>query len=297
MKIATIALSSCSGCHMALLALGKDLLKLIDGHELAYSPILMDEKQPIECDIALVEGSVRNNENVEYLKELRQKAKALIALGTCSTFGGIPGLGSAFSTIDLLMKSYGKDYVPQDNTVLEQRVSPIDQWVQVDYYLPGCPPPLDILRDALTKLLTGKKPNHVGRPVCGECHRKARKRVQPEFKRIADEIPEQEECLLSQGYVCLGSVTRNGCKAVCTQAGVPCMGCRGPIDRVFVEPTHGVFYDLVRRISHFTGRSEKQIVANLPDTLHNLYAFTLSVPEMRRKDSERLDQIIHRIDL
>ena len=83
--------------------------------------------------------------------------------------------------------------------------------------------------------------------------------------------------------------------AVCTAAGVPCMGCRGPIDRVLTEPTHGVLFDLTRRISHFTGKSEKDVAKKLPDMLHNLYSYTLSVPEMRRKDAEGVSGLINRI--
>lgn len=295
MKLSTIALSSCSGCHMALLSLGRELFDLLGEHEIAFSPILMDEKNPVDCDVALIEGSVRNDENLELLKEMRHKSKILIAFGTCAAFGGIPGLGSAYPTLELLIKAYGENYAPENTPVLEQRVSPIDDFVEVDYYLPGCPPAPQLIKEALSQLLAGEKPRRYDLPVCAECDRVARQRVQPEFKRIADQVPLRGECLLSQGYVCLGSVSRSGCDAVCTAAGVPCMGCRGPIDRVLTEPTHGMLHDLTRRISHFTGKSEKDVAKKLPDQLHNLYSYTLSVPEMRSKDAEGISGLINRI--
>lgn len=295
MKFSTIALSSCSGCHIALVNLGVDLLWILANGELSFSPVLTDAKKISECDVALIEGSVRNNEDLEKLCEMRAKSKTLIALGTCAAFGGVPGLGAAYSTLDLIARAYAEEFAPQDMPVLEDRVLPIDHYVQVDYYLPGCPPPQSILKTTLEKLIAGEKPPRVDLPVCAECRRVVTQQAQVEIKRTVNTIPEPEICLLSQGYVCMGSVSRAGCNAPCTRAGVPCMGCRGPIDRVFTERTHGILHDLTRRISHYTGKSEKEIEKKMPDMLHTLYTFTLAVPEMRRKDSENVRNLIHRI--
>ncbi|HMK56684.1 MAG TPA: hypothetical protein VK448_08620 [Dissulfurispiraceae bacterium] len=294
-KIATIPLDSCCGCHMALVNLGTDLLDILADNALVYSPVIMDEKKIQRCTVALVEGGVRNHENVEKLKELREKADILIALGTCASFGGISGMGSAFATFELLANAYGSEFAPEGLPLLEPRVSPIDAHVEVDYYIPGCPPPLGILRNTLVSLLSGQKPQRVDLPVCAECKRTVKKHLGAEIKRMADNMPDEEECLLSQGFVCLGSVSRCGCGAVCTHAGVPCKGCRGPIDRVFVEPTHGILHDLTRRISHFTGEKVETVESRLKDILHTFYSYTLSVPEMRGKDSEHIHKLIHRI--
>jgi F420-non-reducing hydrogenase small subunit len=295
LKISTIPLDSCCGRHMALVNLGTDLLDILAANVLVYSPVLMDKKSIQPCTVALVEGGVRNHENAEKLKELRQKADILIALGTCASFGGISGMGSAFTTLELLTNAYGADFSPEDLPVLEPRVTPIDAHVAVDYYIPGCPPPIGLLKETLSSLLAGEKPRRVDLPVCAECKRTVKKHLQPELKRLADNLPEPDECLLSQGFICLGSVSRCGCGAVCTHAGVPCRGCRGPIDRVFIEPTHGILHDLTRRISHFTGSKVADIESRLEDTLHTFYRYTLSVPEMRRKDTEQIHQLIWRI--
>jgi F420-non-reducing hydrogenase small subunit len=294
-KISTIPLDSCCGCHMSLVNLGTDLLDILAQNVLVFSPVLMDEKSIQPCTVALVEGGVRNHENIEKLKDLRDKADILIALGTCASFGGISGIGSAFTTAELLANAYGTDFAPENLPALESRVTPIDAHVTVDYYIPGCPPPSGILKDTLVSLLSGEKPRRVDLPVCAECKRTVKKHLQPDLKRMADNLPDPDECLLSQGFICLGSVSRCGCGAVCTHAGVPCRGCRGPIDRVFIEPTHGILFDLTRRISHFTGRKVSEIESKLQDSLHTLYQYTLSVPEMRCKDAEHIHRLIHRI--
>jgi F420-non-reducing hydrogenase small subunit len=297
MKISTVCLSSCCGCHMALVNLGEDLLGPLTSAELTYSPVLTDAKKIGPCDLALVEGGVRTDEDVRVLTELRQHSKMLVALGTCSSFGGIPGLGSAHATLDLVMEAYTDKYRPENTTELRSREEPIDAHVTVDYYIPGCPPPLPILGSVLTCLFKGQEPPRVDLPVCAECQRVARKEVQREIKRTLNTVPEKEECLLSHGYICLGSVSRGGCEAPCTHAGVPCLGCRGPIDRVFTESTHGILYDLVRRTSHFTGMTEKEVEEKLEDILHTFYAFTLPVKEIRKKDRERTWALIHRIEV
>jgi F420-non-reducing hydrogenase small subunit len=297
MKIATCQLASCCGCHMGLVNLGAGLFKALGQGELVYSPVLSDEKSIDSCDIALVEGGIRNNEDAERIRELRKKSNNLIALGTCACFGGIPGIGSAFATVELLTKAYGRDFFPEGMPLLTQRVFPLDSSVIIDFYLPGCPPPPELLKNTMEQLLTGHKPERIDLPVCAECNRVVKKELQSEIKRTVDNFPEVDECLLSQGFICLGSVSRGGCEASCTHAGVPCMGCRGPIDRVFLEPTHGVLYDLTRRISHFTGKTEEEVVGKMSDLLHTLYRFTLSVPEMRRKDVERIYTLIHKITI
>ena len=297
MKVSTVCLSSCCGCHMALVNLGEALLKPLSTGELTFSPVLMDAKKVVECDVALVEGGVRTEENIQFLNELRESSKVVIALGTCASFGGIPGLGSAYATMDLLRAAYTATYNPENSTLLAPREEPIDSYAYVDYFIPGCPPPLSILGSALTHLLNGQEPPRVDLPVCAECSRIANSEVQREIKRTLNTVPEKEECLLSQGYICLGSVSRGGCEAPCTQVGVPCLGCRGPIDRVFTEPTHGILYDLVRRTSHFTGMSEKEVEEKLDDVLHTFYAFTLPVKEIRKKDRENTRALIHRIEV
>jgi F420-non-reducing hydrogenase small subunit len=204
-------------------------------------------------------------------------------------------MGSAFRVLEILATAYDHDFTPENIPALTKRLSPIDSHIDVDYYLPGCPPPPDLLKNAVDMLLTGQDPPRYDLPVCADCDRIAGERIDAPVKRTGNTFPDPEECLLSQGYICLGSVSRSGCGAPCPHAGVPCLGCRGPIDRVFIEPTHGVFYDLVRRVSHFSGKSEEEVKEHLTDTLHTLYGFTLSVPDLRKKDTEDVYNVIRRI--
>lgn len=104
---------------MSLLSLGPGLLELLAGNPLGFAPILADSKDIVPCDLALVEGCLRNAEDIEKLSEVRRQTKTLIAFGTCASFGGIPGLASAFSTADLLLEAYGKGHAPDHLPILE----------------------------------------------------------------------------------------------------------------------------------------------------------------------------------
>lgn len=183
MRVSTVCLSSCCGCHMALVNLGEDLLGPLKDGGLIFSPVLMDAKQIEKCELALLEGGVRNEENIQVLREIRANADVLIALGTCAAFGGVPGPGSAYATMDLLVTSYNEHYRPQGSTKLTPREEPIDAYVDVDYYIPGCPPPLPILGNALKQMFDGEEPSRVDLPVCAECQRIAKREVQSDFKR------------------------------------------------------------------------------------------------------------------
>jgi F420-non-reducing hydrogenase small subunit len=295
MKVATYQLTSCCGCHIALVNLGTQVLDLLSAGQLVFSPVLKDVKEIEACDVAIIEGSVRNEENLDVLSEIRNQADTLIAFGICACFGGVPGLGSAFQVLEIITEVYDIDFTPENIPGLTQRLSPIDSYVEVDYYLPGCPPPPDLLKNSIEKLLTGQDPPRYDLPVCADCDRVVKKKLDATINRTANSFPDDEECLLSQGYICLGSVSRSGCGAPCPHAGVPCMGCRGPIDRVFTEPTHGIFHDLTRRLSHFSGKPEEEVITNLKDLLHTLYIFTLSVPDLRQKDTDEVSNLIARI--
>lgn len=293
MKISTICLGSCSGCHISILGLGEDLLPLLEQMNITYSPLLMDRKQPVECDLAIIEGGARNDEDLERLSQLRQKAKKVLAIGSCAVYGGISSIANITSREELALESYEK---PNKTTPkLEKRYYPIDHYIEVDYYLPGCPPPRKVLLEALPPLIAGKEPPHHSLPVCAECKRKAHLRMHKDFVRTVEKRPEPDECLLSQGYICLGSVTRSGCGADCTRVGVPCLGCRGPADRLLTKPSHGIYKDLVRRRAHLLGISEKEVEEKVFDLAHTLYTYTLGSSFIRHKSSEKAAEQWHRV--
>ncbi len=243
-KIATTWLCGCSGCHISLLDLHEELLNLLENVELVHCPVLMDVKEiPDEIDIALIEGGIRNEENVEIAKEMRKKAKIVIAFGTCATFGGVPGLGNLYSNDEILEKVYKttittKNYdgiIPSEEVPpLTSRVKPLSEVIDVDYFIPGCPPNPEIIAKIIKALLEGKKPELPKKNLCDECPRKKSGEgvVIKTIKRKYEGKVDPEKCLLEQGYLCLGPATRAGCGAACPRVGVPCSGCNGPTDAV-----------------------------------------------------------------
>ena len=146
-KIATVSLAGCFGCHMSFLDIDERLLDLIELVEFDRSPI-NDIKKIGDVDIGLIEGGVANSENVEVLEEFRKHCKLIVALGACSVNGGIPAMRNQFSVSECLTESYldgvgvVNPQIPNDPEIplLLNKVHPIHELVKVDYFLPGCPP-------------------------------------------------------------------------------------------------------------------------------------------------------------
>ena len=164
-KIATVWLGGCSGCHMSFLDLDERLIELSKLVEITSSPIT-DIKECPQVDVGIVEGSVTNNENVEVLKKMRANCKILVAIGDCSCYGGITALRNLFKKENILERAYVDTEstligeIPHSAEVpeLEDRVKPIQEIVKVDAYIPGCPPSADEIYYALTELLAGRIP-------------------------------------------------------------------------------------------------------------------------------------------
>lgn len=162
-KIATVSLAGCFGCHMSFLDIDERLLDLIELVEFDRSPI-NDIKEIGEVDIGLIEGGVANSENVEVLEDFRKHCKLIVALGACSVNGGIPAMRNQFSVSECLTESYldgvgvVNPQIPNDAEIplLLNKVHPIHELVKVDYFLPGCPPSGDAIWTFLTELIEGK---------------------------------------------------------------------------------------------------------------------------------------------
>lgn len=239
-KIATTWLCCCSGCHISLLDLHEELLNILDKAELVHCPILMDVKEiPDNIDIALIEGGIRNKENEEMAKEMREKAKIVVAFGSCAGFGGVPGLGNLYSNEEILDKVYKttltteneKDIIPKEEVPeLTSRVKRLSDVINVDYVIPGCPPEPALIAKVLTALLKGKIPELPKNNLCEECPRKKSEDGVSitTLKRKFKGTPDPEKCLLEQGYLCMGPATRAACGSKCPSVGVPCSGCYGP---------------------------------------------------------------------
>jgi len=240
-KLATIALMSCAGCHVSLTAMSAKLLDVLKNVELVHSYILMDAKEiPESVDVGIVEGGLKTSHDEEVVKELREKSKILIAVGDCACFGGIPGLINIYR----LEEAWKAAYIENPSTVegfkpskdlpeTRPQALPISEIVKVDYMIPGCPPMETTLENVLTTLLSGKTPALSKQSVCDECPRKKTGEKPEVFKRLHENIPDPDRCLLEQGYLCMGPVTRAGCGAACIRAGVACDGCYGPAEKTW----------------------------------------------------------------
>jgi F420-non-reducing hydrogenase small subunit len=161
-KIAIEDLSYCGGCEIALADLGGSLLDLMDGAiELTYAPLLMSAVEPGKVDVMLITGAARNQEDIERIQRARRQARYLVAFGSCSTLGGIPSLGNLSGTEALLEAAYreapsltdGGGPPSREVPGLLDEVRPIDAYVDVDYYLTGCPPLPGMIADFLRVLL------------------------------------------------------------------------------------------------------------------------------------------------
>lgn len=242
-SVATTWLQSCSGCHIALLDMHEELLDVLSAIDIKYSPIV-DIKEVPKTDVGIVEGSVSNQDNVEMLAKFRERSKTLVAFGTCACFGGIPGLRNLFKREDLFRRGYIETESTVDGRVpagseipaLEEYVKPLNQLVQVDYYIPGCPPLPSTIKHTLVALVTGGKPEVKRKNLCEECDRTKKKMLVASRDFLTDSVLSPHEldhidrtlCFLEQGVLCMGPATCEGCGARCLAGNMPCRGCMGP---------------------------------------------------------------------
>jgi NAD-reducing hydrogenase small subunit len=166
LRIATVWLGGCSGCHMSFLDLDEFLIELAGKIDLVYSPVMDVKHYPENVDVCLVEGAVCNEDNLEIIHAIRQRTKVLVSFGDCAVTANVPairnqlGLDNAES---VLQRAYvegaqSNPSVPKEpGTVpaLLQQVLPVHEVVHVDHFLPGCPPPADRIKALLTQVLSG----------------------------------------------------------------------------------------------------------------------------------------------
>jgi F420-non-reducing hydrogenase small subunit len=259
--VASEWLNSCSGCEIAILNIGDALLGLLPELNFTHIPVLMDhkyygqtgEQQHLEIPeavVGIVSGGVRNEEHLEVAQEMRAKCQVLIALGTCATHGGIPALINQFEDEDLYDRYYRTTETTDPGPTPNEGVPPmldrcyaLDERVKVDLYLPGCPPHPDHIAGAIVALLKGEAPNLPTKSVCDTCptQREGKGAIKT-VRRFLDNAHfdpakpiSDMRCLLEQGLLCMGAVTRAGCSGAndpaprCITARVPCRGCYGPV--------------------------------------------------------------------
>ena len=218
-RVAIFDFACCEGCQLQIVNLEEEILNLIDLVDVVEWREAMSE-QSHEYDIAIIEGSITRPEDAKKLEVIRSRAKILIALGACATMGGVNKMKNNFDLNEVRECVYGKDaQMPHLNTEMTKAV---DEVVEVDFKIHGCPIEASEFAQIIRSLLVGKTPFVPDYPVCVEC--KAKETI----------------CRYEYNEICLGPISRAGCGAPCPTAGWRCFGCRGTVDDPNVEAAQEV---------------------------------------------------------
>ncbi|MBN2065346.1 MAG: oxidoreductase [Candidatus Thermoplasmatota archaeon] len=250
--------ASCGGCEIAVLDIDEKILDVIGLADILFWPVAMDFKyKDVEAmkdgniDVCFFNGAIRTEEQEHIAKLLRKKSKVLVAFGACAVNGGIPGLANIANREEVFHTAYlqnpstdnPKKTVPKTSVKVKEgtltlpefydTVKTLDQTVDVDYYLPGCPPTPEIIMTAVGAIVENKLPpkgSVIGpmKSVCDECRFEKSEKKITKVRRVYEVDKIEEKCLLEQGIICLGPATRGGCDARCLDANMPCTGCGGP---------------------------------------------------------------------
>jgi F420-non-reducing hydrogenase small subunit len=314
-KVAFYWCASCGGCEEAVVDLAEDVLTVVEAVDIAFWPVALDFKVADvealadgELAASFINGAIRTSEQLEMAELLRRKSGAVVAFGSCAWLGGIPGLANLYSRESILEYVYheapsveeGQETVPEEAIdvppgrmtlpAFSDSVRTLDQVVDVDYYLPGCPPPVGLIRAAVMALVEGTLPEKgaVLAPdvaLCAECPRAASKPDNPMvkgFKRPHEVLADPELCLLAQGLVCLGPATRSGCGAACVTANMPCTGCMGPTSRV-IDFGAKALSAMASLLDSDDGDEISALAAGIVDPVGTFYRYSLPASLLHRR--------------
>jgi len=299
--------ASCGGCEEAVVDLGADLLTVAQAVDIVFWPAAMDFKTADvraladgEVAVTFLNGAVRTSEQEEMVKLLRAKSQLMVAFGSCAHLGGIPGLANLVGKEAVFAAAYRDAVtvvnpagtVPQERAELDgcqlelptfsTSVRALDQVVSVDYYVPGCAPPPDLVLAAIQAILEGKLPERGSvlspdKTLCDGCPRNATKPDElalSAIKRVHEVDVPPERCFLDAGVLCLGVGTRSGCGERCLRANMPCTGCFGPTSQVSDQGAKV----LSAVASLFAATDETEVAAlaeAVPDPAGTFYRYSL----------------------
>jgi NAD-reducing hydrogenase small subunit len=163
-KLATVWLDGCSGCHMSLLDMDAGVISLAGKVDIVYGPLVDAQEFPDGVDVTLVEGAVSSIEDMHKIQQIRQRTNVLISLGDCAVTSNVPSMRNSIPVSKLLQRVYvegadeGKVIPTEGVPSLLKHARPVHEFVKVDMYLPGCPPPAKAILGVVTDLLEGRKP-------------------------------------------------------------------------------------------------------------------------------------------
>jgi F420-non-reducing hydrogenase small subunit len=310
-KFAMYWAAACGGCEIAVLNIGAKILDVDANFDVVFWPVAMDAKyKDVEAmpdkaiTLTLFNGAIRNDENEHLARLLRQKSHILVAFGACSCSGAIPGLANFSQPADIFAAAY--ESVSTDNPMgtrpqaawpspegpslripaFQPTVRALDQVVDVDYYMPGCPPESNQIAavvDLVIQALHGEAelpPKGAvigagGSTVCDDCLRTRGIKQIKQFVRLHQvDKTDPQLCLLEQGILCNGPATRSGCGALCPAAGAACIGCYGPA--AGVEDYGARMIAAIASVIDAKDPEEiERILDGIPDPAGSFYRFTL----------------------
>ena len=203
-----------------------------------------------ELDIAFIEGSISTDEQAARIKEIRERSKVLITIGSCACVGGPQAMKLEEGGYEERFKKvYGDAKITLTRPFEAQ---PVDAFVKVDMYIPGCPIDKGEFLGAVTKLVAGRHPYQYKFPVCMECRWK------------------ENPCILYAGRFCGGPLTKAGCGAVCPSHNLPCVGCWGPTDDLNVSSEYALLKEkgykpdeILRKLKKFGGAPLAKLVKDI----------------------------------
>jgi F420-non-reducing hydrogenase small subunit len=310
-KFAMYWAASCGGCEIAVLNTHEKILAVDANFEVVFWPVAMDAKyKDVEAMedgsilLTLFNGGMRNDENEHIARLMRKKSKILVAFGSCACEGCIPGLANLSPVGEIVHTAFNTITTDNPNEVyprttydvpegelhiptLSRLLRPLDQVVDVDYYMPGCPPEshqIAAVIDLVIKVIRGEaelppKGAVIGvgnSTVCDECPRARNVKLIKAFKRIQDIAPvDPTLCILEQGVPCNGPATRSGCNARCPQVGAQCIGCYGPAEGT-LDYGARLMTAFASVIDANTPDEIDKILDGIPDPTGQVYRFNLA---------------------
>jgi len=323
-KVALYWCASCGGCEESVVDLAEDILMVAGAVDIVFWPVAMDFKyKDIETlsdgEIAatLINGAIRLDEQEHIAKLLRQKSQLIIAHGSCAHLGGVVGLANFYKREDILNRAFKEvptiknpeGIVPKTEYRIQRTanrgerlelpgfhdtVKALNQVIDVDYYIPGCPPPLELIKNAVVAILEGKLPPKgtvlaEKKALCDTCSRRDSKPDKVkihEFKRVYETEWDTTRCFLEEGIICLGFATRGGCNERCIKANMPCRGCFGPTDNVIDQGAKS----LSAISSIIEANDEEQltkIADSIPDMAGLFYRYSLAASLLKQRTENR----------
>jgi F420-non-reducing hydrogenase small subunit len=317
-KIALYWCSGCGGCEESVIDMAEDILKIADAADIVFWPVALDFKyedveKMADGEIAatLINGAIRLDNQEHEAKLLRRKSRFIIAHGSCAHLGGVVGLANFSAKKEIFKRVYREvpsvlntqGILPESLTLesgkemelpaFHDTVKALNQVIEVDYYIPGCPPVPDQIRDAVLAVVKGDPPpdGHVfadTKALCNTCSRNASKpdKLQiKEFRRLYDSEWDPEKCFLPQGIICLGLATRGGCGERCIKANMPCRGCFGPPGNV-VDQGAKFLSAIASLMEPYESSEIERLAASIPDPAGLFYRHSLASSIMRGRISE-----------